>query len=166
MNRLRPRAYALFIAASLGFVSAPAHLAAQAGTGTFSGTVVDDQGAAIPGANVTATELATGATRTTASNAEGVFRLAGLPAGRYTIDVTLDRFQPLKVTEVPLAPAISNMVQFTNLNTDLQFQDDPSVPGVDNLLLASTTHARYTTTNNNIGTTPPRQIGITLRLDF
>ena len=49
---------------------------------------------------------------------------------------------------------------------DLQFQDDPSVPGVDNLLLTSTTHARYTTTNNNIGTTPPRQIGITLRLDF
>jgi hypothetical protein len=41
-----------------------------------------------------------------------------------------------------------------------------SVPGVDNLLLTSTTHARYTTTNNNIGTTPPRQIGITLRLDF
>jgi hypothetical protein len=61
---------------------------------------------------------------------------------------------------------IFNLVQFTNLNTDLQFQDDPSVPGVDNLLLTSTTHARYTTTNTNIGTTPPRQIGITLRLDF
>jgi hypothetical protein len=38
--------------------------------------------------------------------------------------------------------------------------------GTDNLLLTSTTHGRYTTTNNNIGTTPPRQIGITLRLDF
>ena len=54
---------------------------------------------------MTATELATGATRTAASNAEGVFRLAGLPAGRYTVDVTLDGFQPLKVTDVPLAPA-------------------------------------------------------------
>jgi hypothetical protein len=99
MNRLRPRAYALFIAASL-VVLAPAHLAAQAGTGTFSGTVVDDQGAAIPGANVTATELATGATRATASNAEGVFRLAGLPAGRYTVDVTLERRPIREVDDV------------------------------------------------------------------
>ena len=75
------------------------------GTGTLSGTVVDDQGAAIPGANVTVTESATGATRTAASSAEGVFRLAGLPAGRYTLDMNLDGFQPLKMTEIPLAPA-------------------------------------------------------------
>jgi hypothetical protein len=61
---------------------------------------------------------------------------------------------------------IFNMVQFTNLDTHLQIQDDPSVPGVDNLLLTSTTHGRYTTTNNNIVTTPPRQIGLTLGLDF
>ena len=32
--------------------------------------------------------------------------------------------------------------------------------------VSGTVTARYTTTNNNIGTTPPRQIGITLRLDF
>jgi len=61
---------------------------------------------------------------------------------------------------------IFNMVQFTNLDTTLNFQDDPSVPGIDNLLLTSTSHGRYTSTNNNIGTTPPRQIGLTLRLDF
>ena len=61
---------------------------------------------------------------------------------------------------------IFNQVQFTNLDTNLTFQDDPAVPGVDNLLLTSTEHGRYTSTNNNIGTTPPRQIGITLRLDF
>jgi hypothetical protein len=61
---------------------------------------------------------------------------------------------------------IFNMVQYTNLDTTLNFQDDPTVPGIDNLLLTSTTHARYTSTNNNIGTTPPRQIGLTLRLDF
>lgn len=38
--------------------------------------------------------------------------------------------------------------------------------GTDDLLLTSTTHGRYTTTANNIGTTPRRQIGITVRLDF
>jgi len=105
MKNFRPRVYALLMATLLFHMVAPADLAAQAGTGTLSGTVVDEQGAAIPGANVTVTEFATSATRTTASNAEGVFRLAGLPAGRYTVDVALDGFQPLKVTEVSLAPA-------------------------------------------------------------
>jgi hypothetical protein len=67
-------------------------------------------------------------------------------------DITIERSVPLTL-------------QYTNLDTTLQFQDDPSVPGTDNLLLTSTTHGRYMTTNNN-GTTPPRQIGVTLRLDF
>ena len=37
--------------------------------------------------------------------------------------------------------------------------------GTDNLL-TSRTHGRYTTSADNIGTTPPRQIGNTVRLDF
>src|SRR5687768_3022301 len=104
MKGFRPLAYALVMAGWLGCLTV-AHAAAQAGTGTISGTVVDEQGAAIPGANVTVTELATGATRTATSSAEGVFRVAGLSAGRYSVDVNLDGFQPLKVTDVPLAPA-------------------------------------------------------------
>jgi hypothetical protein len=112
MKSLRSRAFGWLIAVSLGCLAAPTHASAQAGTGTLSGTVVNEQGAAIPGANV------------------------------------------------------FNLVQYTNLDTNLTFQDDSSVPGTDNLLLTSTTHGRYTTTNNNTGTTPPRQIGITLRLDF
>jgi hypothetical protein len=53
-----------------------------------------------------------------------------------------------------------NLVQFTTLNTGLQFRDDPAVPGVDNNILNTTNPARYT------AATPPRQFGITLRLDF
>src|SRR5688572_28340403 len=104
MKGFRLLAYALVMAGWLGCLTV-AHAAAQAGTGTISGTVVDEQGAAIPGAIVTVTETATGATRTAASSAEGVFRVAGLSAGRYSVDVNLDGFQPLKVTDIPLAPA-------------------------------------------------------------
>ena len=39
---------------------------------------------------------ATGAVRTTTSDVDGGFRLAGLPTGRYTVDVTLSGFAPLK----------------------------------------------------------------------
>ena len=105
MTRLRSYLCAVLFAGLLCAVPLAGRLAAQAGTGTLSGTVVDEQGAAIPGANVTATEQATGAARTAVSDAEGVFRLAGLPAGRYTVDITLQGFTPLKVTDVPLAPA-------------------------------------------------------------
>ena len=55
---------------------------------------------------------------------------------------------------------IFNSVQFTSMNTNLQFQDDPAVPGLDNLLLTSTNHGRYT------AAIPPRQFGITVRFEF
>src|ERR687898_22199 len=105
MKHLRLPVCAIVIGSLLWCLATAANAAAQAGTGTLAGRVVDEQSAAIPGATVTVTELATGAMRTASSDAEGVFRLAGLPAGRYTVDVTLDGFQPLKVTDVPLAPA-------------------------------------------------------------
>jgi len=38
---------------------------------------------------------------------------------------------------------VFNTPQFTTLNTALTFQEDPSVPGLDNLLLTSTAHGRY-----------------------
>ena len=55
---------------------------------------------------------------------------------------------------------IFNTPQFTTLNTGLTFQDDPNVPGLDNLLLTSTNHGRYTASN------PPREFGVTFRVDF
>ena len=79
-------------------------LVAQAGTGTLTGKIIDTSGGAIPGALVTVTEEATRAIRTATSDADGVFRLAGLPTGRYTVDVTLSGFAPLKVTENAVVP--------------------------------------------------------------
>lgn len=77
---------------------------AQVGTGTLTGTVVDDQGGSLPGAIVTATEEATGAVRTVPTNSEGIFRLPSLPPGRYSVQVTLSGFAPTNLTDVNLAP--------------------------------------------------------------
>jgi hypothetical protein len=55
---------------------------------------------------------------------------------------------------------VFNTAQFTTMNTSLQFRDDPNVPGVDNLILNTTNPGRYTAAN------PPRQFGVTFRLDF
>jgi hypothetical protein len=55
---------------------------------------------------------------------------------------------------------IFNLVQFTSMNTALQFRDDPNVPGTDNLILNTTNPFRYT------AAIEPRQFGVTFRLDF
>jgi hypothetical protein len=42
---------------------------------------------------------------------------------------------------------VFNTPQFITLNRTLTFQDDPKVPGLDNLLLTSTQHGQYTASN-------------------
>ena len=53
-----------------------------------------------------------------------------------------------------------NTPQFNQLNTALTFQDDPNIPGTDSLLLQTNPWGRYTAAN------PPREFGITFRVDF
>src|SRR5260370_15896255 len=65
---------------------------AQQTTGTVTGRVVDQQGAAIPGVTVTAKNLATGFTRTETSDGEGVDRLQALPVGIYEVNAELSGF--------------------------------------------------------------------------
>jgi outer membrane receptor protein involved in Fe transport len=66
---------------------------AQLPTSSLRGVVVDAQQAILPGATVTATQLGTGLTRTTVTNASGEYRLSGLPSGLYEVVVELGGFQ-------------------------------------------------------------------------
>ncbi len=65
---------------------------AQQTTGSVSGRVVDQQGAAVPGATVTAKSTATGFSRNDTSDAEGVYRVSALPVGTYDITAELSGF--------------------------------------------------------------------------
>ena len=80
MTCLRPRVYAVLFTGLLCAVPLAARLAAQ-GTGTLSGTVVDAQGGALPGATVTVTEQATNAARTITSDPDGRVPHPGPSAG-------------------------------------------------------------------------------------
>ena len=57
--------------------------AGQAGTGAITGVVTDPSGAVVQGANVTATNTATGATRTVVSSDSGNYNLTSLAPGRH-----------------------------------------------------------------------------------
>ena len=54
---------------------------AQQTTGNITGRVIDQQGGALPGVTVTATQAATGFSRTIVTDGEGVYRLTALPVG-------------------------------------------------------------------------------------
>ncbi len=78
--------YAMIVLCSLGLAAAPA--LAQQTTGNITGRILDDQGSAVPGVSVTALNAQTGFSRTTVTDAEGVYRLNALPVGTY--DLTAD----------------------------------------------------------------------------
>src|SRR6266576_2178636 len=65
----------------------------QAITGTLLGTVLDSSGAAISGAEVTATNLDTGVSHSTSSGAEGYYTVPSLPPGRYRVTVKFSGFK-------------------------------------------------------------------------
>ena len=67
---------------------------AQADTGLISGTIKDPSGAVVPGATVTVTNNATGATRTAQSGGDGAYVIPGLAPGVYSIAVTSSNFAP------------------------------------------------------------------------
>jgi len=66
-------------------------VAAQA-TAQIHGTVRDASGSVVPGAEVKATQTATGITRSIATSADGGFVLPNLPIGPYQLEVSKDGF--------------------------------------------------------------------------
>jgi hypothetical protein len=80
---------------------APAALA-QSPTATLSGLVTDPKGDAIDEATVDVTHKTTGAKRSTKTNGEGAFSLAGLPVGSYVASVSAPGFSSKRYEEVVL----------------------------------------------------------------
>jgi outer membrane receptor protein involved in Fe transport len=68
----------------------------QTETGRISGTVTDSQGAVVPGVAANATSVATGATRTTTTDATGKFIFANLPPATYDLSYELTGFNTIK----------------------------------------------------------------------
>ncbi|MBA2379429.1 MAG: TonB-dependent receptor [Blastocatellia bacterium] len=75
---------------------------AQATAADLTGTVVDPNGAVVPGATVTARNLGTGISRSTISNQDGVYRLLALPPGEYEISSEAPTFRRVEITPVRL----------------------------------------------------------------
>ncbi|MBL8209731.1 MAG: carboxypeptidase regulatory-like domain-containing protein [Bryobacterales bacterium] len=73
------------------FLGALALLPAQ--TSSLTGTVTDDQGAAVPETAVTVTNLDTSASRMSLSDPTGAFRFPQMPPGRYQVEAQKPGFR-------------------------------------------------------------------------
>ncbi len=88
-------------------------LHAQQSQGIISGSVLDTSGGGIDGAQVTATNLATGVVSTTVSSAGGSFRFPGLLVGNYDVTATAAGFQTVKHTGIGVLVSTTTAVNFT-----------------------------------------------------
>ena len=92
---------------------------AQAATATLSGTVVDENGAVIPGASVTVSSASTGLQRRLLTDGAGRFNFPVLPPGKYTVRVVSEGFAPVEIRDPEL-----------NVNDHLAYRIELKVGGV------------------------------------
>jgi hypothetical protein len=78
-------------------------LQAQIVSGTIVGRLMDASGAVVPSAAVTATNEATGASRTTTSDDSGNYAFPQLPPGTYAISATATGFKKYQLSAIDLA---------------------------------------------------------------
>jgi hypothetical protein len=81
---------------SLLLVSAVGIGTAQTFRGGISGRIVDDSGGVLPGVTITATNDATGVSRTTVTSSTGDFTIPDLQLGIYTVEASLEGFQSVR----------------------------------------------------------------------
>ena len=101
----------LFAAAMLVLLGCTSAFAQQT-TGSITGRVVDQQGAAVPGVTITAKMATTGFTRTEVTDAEGLYRLNALPVGIYEVNAELSGFSTVSKKDVEVNVATVQAIDF------------------------------------------------------
>jgi hypothetical protein len=93
------------VAGPAAWLAAPSAFA-QSDNSAMTGTVTDQTGRVVGGAQVTVKNESTGLARTTVSNASGFYRVSGISPGSYTVSVVASGFSPETVTNNPVDPSL------------------------------------------------------------
>jgi len=106
----RSRAVAALFAITLALAVSP--MAYAQATGSINGTVTDATGAAVVGAKVTVSALATGLTREATSDEAGHFLVTLLPVANFTVRVEMTGFQAAEAKDIRLQVDESRELDF------------------------------------------------------
>ncbi len=118
-------------------------IGAQTITGSVRGTVTDPSGAVVPGAEITATNTATGVATHTTADRSGLYNIQFLPIGRYTIEATSKGFSTTSI-----APFRLQIDQIAKIDVTLQVGKAATTVSV-----AASTAPILNTENATLGTT-------------
>jgi len=130
------------VAVLLAFSVYAAPAGAQSTAATVSGTVIDEQKGALPGATVTLRNVDSGQSRSTVTDARGAFQVAGLPPGRYELAAELSGFARFVRSDVTL-----NIAQELTLNLTLR------VAALEEAILVNAELPLVETSRSALGTT-------------
>ena len=106
---MRKRLLTTFVAALLAL---PIAAAAQVNTATVNGTITDESKAMLPGATVTASDLATGRKYVGVSDERGAYKIS-LPPGTYHVQAELAGFGNAEVPRVELLVGQNASIAFS-----------------------------------------------------
>jgi hypothetical protein len=105
---------------------------AQVLYGTLTGNVTDSSGGAIPGAAVEARNTATGAGRTTQTDATGAYLFSDLQPGSYRVTFTAPSFRTLLQENVPIS---ANTVRRQDITLQVSQVTESIVVSASNVML-------------------------------
>lgn len=111
---------------------------AQTVTGTISGTVADPTGAVIPGAKVTATNMATSVSTSVVTNNNGIYSLRFLQVGQYKVTIDAKGFSRLETQ-----PFVLEAVQDAKVDASLK-------PGSESTVMQVTAESTILNTENGM----------------
>src|SRR2546421_12477733 len=118
----------------------------QANQGTIEGIIVDQSGAALPGARLTGTNDATGIHFQTTSDSNGLFTFPVLPVGTYTIEVEHPGFAKLMQKNITVSVGAR-----LNLNLSLSVAGQTeSVTVTDEPPIVETTRSQVSSAVNDV----------------
>ncbi len=119
-----------FLAAVFCLILASASMWAQS-TAQISGAVRDASGLAVPGAEIKATQTATGLVRTATSGADGGYVLTNLPIGPYMLEISKEGFskyvQSGIVLQVDSNPTIDAALKVGAVSDQVTVQADAAL---------------------------------------
>lgn len=142
MGLLKVHQARLLLAEAVAVFVLTAFAAAQSSSGRIIGNVTDPQGAAVPNAKVSATNVGTNITWNTQTNEAGAYQILDLPIGQYTVTVS---FQGFSKVETP--------PQELNINQSLRIDLRLRLGAVSEKVEVTSEAAQVETVNPTLGGT-------------